>query len=266
MLDRVRYHRRELIVGAGILGGLLVLLGVLAVAVRLTNGTSAPQAAPESTRIASKPTTPSPTTVAPVPPTATDIASWDAIAPVTPSLSAAYAAIDPAARQDPTAFARAFAIELFTRDYRASSRAQLVAWAQYEDSPLRSPAYPQRDWGKVLVDSLTDPTWDTAQDTPIPADGPWLALRSESARQTVSDVKVSLDSQWEQQIGAGYRPPDPLTTVRDVSLTITQRASVGRQATDFTFSIGLAVQLGSSPRGEGYGVAATNNYVVREVG
>lgn len=266
MLDQLRYHRRPLLVSGALLVGLLVLLGVVAVAMRLGGGTPSHDAKPQPTSVTQQPRGSRAEATTTGAPTATDVASWDAIPPVVPEASAAYPAIDAAARRDPDAFARAFAVELFTHDYGVSTRAQLISWAQYEDAPLRSPRYPSADWTKVLVDSLTDLSWDSAQDTPIQPDGPWLALRSEQARQTVGDVKVSLDPRWEQKIADGYQPPDPLATVRDVALTISQRTAVGARTAVSTFSVALDLQLGSSARGNGYGVAATNNYVIKEVG
>lgn len=263
MLTRIRVDRRLFLVGGGLLVGLLVLLGVLAVVVRLSGGTHSSNAHTRPTEAATSaaPATPGLSTPATTP--ATDAASWDAIPAISPAISAAYPAIIASDLRDPDAFSRAFVVELFTRNYGTSTRAQLVSWAQYQDAPLQSAQYPKTDWSKVLVNSLTDLTWDAADDTPIPADGPWLALRSERTHQSVSDVKVSLDPKWEQQVADGYQPPDPLATVRDVSLTITQRATAAGPR-ESTFSVSLAVQLGSSARGDGYGVAATNNYVIKE--
>jgi len=264
MLDRLRLHRPLLLVGGALIAGLLLLLGLVAVAVRLSTARPSHQAVPTSTRLSIQATAPPSDAAVSGTPEATDVPSWNALAPVVPATSPSYPAIAVPDRQDPDAFTRAFVTELFTRNYRASTRAQLISWAQYEDAPLRSTQYPPADWSKVLVDSLTDLTWDDADDTPIPADGPWLALRSEQAQESVSDVTVSLDPQWEQQIASGYQPPDSLATVRDVTFTITQHASAGGSR-ESTFSVALAVQLGSSPRDGGYGVAATNNYVVKEV-
>jgi hypothetical protein len=204
---------------------------------------------------------------------APDVRAWNDRPAITPAASAPYPAIPAATRRDPTSYVRAFAVELFTRDYRASTRAQLLAWAQYEDAPLHSSDYPEPDWTKVLADSLTDLTWDEATATPVPADGPWLALRSEQARDTVIDVRISLDPHWEQRIANGYQPPDPLATERDVSLTVTRHTTVGGRHTTVggkrtvtRFAVSLDLQLGTSVRGGGYGVAATNNYVTAEVG
>jgi hypothetical protein len=266
IIELWRYNRRSLLVGGGLLLGLLALLGVVAVLVRASGG---PISRDAQSHLPTTPTSSvtqhtgvSPSDAAPP----TDVASWDALPAVTPAVSKAYPAIAASARRDPDAYARAFATELFTRDYRAADRGDLMSWAQYENAPLRSPNYPRADWTKVLVDSLTDLTWDAADDTPIPADGPWLAARSEHAKDSVSTVKVSLDPQWEQQVANGYQPPDPLTTVRDVSLTVTEHAEAAGRPSVSTFAVSLSLQLGSSSSADGYGVAATNNYVIKVVG
>jgi hypothetical protein len=269
VLDLWHFNRRPLLVGGGLVLGLVVLLGAVALVLRLsgadaagdTNRQSGHGAPPSAGRIPEQPGAPTSDEATP-----TDVASWDAIPPVTPAASAPYPAIAAAARRDPDAYARAFATELFTRDYRASTRDQLIGWAQYEDAPLQSPNYPRADWTKVLVNSLTDLTWDTATDTPIPAEGPWLAQRSAQARDAVSDMKVSPNAEWEQQVSNGYQPPDPLATVRDVSLTVTEHAELAGRDTVTRFAVRLSLQLGTSYRGDGFGVAATNDYVIRQTG
>lgn len=183
---------------------------------------------------------------------------------VHPATSAAYPAITGAATRDASLFAGAFARELFTRDY-AVDRGELLSWAQYEDAPLRAPNYPPADWTKILVDSLTDLTWDGALDTPIPAEGPWLALRSERATQTVDNVRVTVDQRWEQAVARGFQPTDPLATARDVTLTVLQHTRTSGHTVTKRFAVSIALQLGSSAHG-GYGVATTNNYVIKEIG
>jgi hypothetical protein len=267
VIDQLRLHRRAVLVVGGLLVGLVAFLAVIAVAVRLTSPASTrTRGAVHATATSSDSIAPPqvPATIAPAP-QASDVARWNAMPSIAPVLSAPYPAIANVATEDPDAFARGFVSELLSRDYRVGARDQLLAWAQYENAPLRSPNYPRVDWPKVLVDSLTDLTWDSATDTPVPADGAWLALRSEHGRQSVSNIKIALDPQWEQQIASGYQPPDPLATVRDVSATVTQSTAVGSSTTTTTYSISLDVQLGTSPHG-GYGVAATNNYVIRKVG
>jgi hypothetical protein len=271
MFDRLRYEPRRLAVAVGGLVAMLVVALIVAVALHVSGGSSATAAADRTSGPTGQPTAGTPTagrsatSVEPSGSPATDVAQWNAMPAVAPVTSSNYPAIPAAGSTNPDSYAKVFATELFTRDYRTATRAQLIAWAQWEDSPLRSPNYPQADWSKVLVDSLTDLTWDDASETPIPADGPWLALRSESARDTVSDVRAELDPQWEQQIAAGYQPPDGLATVRDVSLTVTRHVVVAGRPSVSRFAVSLAVQLGTAARGAGYGVAATNNYVARQV-
>lgn len=254
-------HRRGLTIAAALVAGLIALLLGAALVIHLSGG---------DRTVAQTPARRLPTliqgthAVAPSSAgTATDAPRWDAMATVTPATSAAFPAVLAGASDDPSSFAQAFATELFTRDYTKATRAQLVSWAQYEDSPLRSTNYPQPDWTKVLVDSLTDITWDQADDTPVPADGQWLALRAQGARDSVSDVRVVLDPQWEQGIATGYSPPDPLSTVRDVTLTVTRHSGSGHSSRTSRFAVALSIQLGTGSRG-GYGVATTNNYVTRE--
>lgn len=254
-------HRRGLAVGGVLLVALALFAVGVAVVIHSTHQPTQGQAAsaPTDSRSASVPVSTIPSSAA------TDVATWDAMPAVTPAVSAAYPAIGRTAGSDPSGFAQAFATELFTRNYRTSTRDQLISWVQYENAPLRSPNYPAKDWTKVLVNSLTDLSWDDATDTPIPADGPWLALRAERATQTVSNVQTGPDPQWEQTIAGGYQPPDQLATVRDVSLTVTEKVAEAGQVRTSVYDVALALQLGTSPRG-GYGVAVTNNYVVKERG
>ena len=246
-------HRRAVLISAGMVTSLLVLLGIAAVALRA----STPPRHPANH--VGAPGKPTPTALA------SDAGYWDAIPAVYPASSSEYPAVAAVAAQDPTSFAEAFATELFTRNYGAATRDQLLAWAQYEDAPLRSPSYPRADWTKVLVDSLTDLSWDGALDTPVPAAGAWSAFASAHMIDSVSDVVVSVDPTWEQKIQSGYQPPDRLATARDVTLTVTERTTEYGHPVVHRFALSLALQLGTSARG-GYGIAATNNYVRKEMG
>lgn len=248
-------HRRAAVATTALLCGLILVLCLVGIVVRWAGGSSTPRSAKRHSALIL------PTPDRPVP---SDVASWDARPAVRPATSAAYPPIPRRASADPAAYVTAFVTELFSRDYNRQRRSQLIAWAQSEDAPLRSTNYPTADWSKVLVDSLTDLTWDAATETPIPADGPWLALQAERGCDVVSGLHVSLDPQWEQRLATGYAAPDPLATVRDVSLTVTETTSTGGHQDSRRFDVALAVQLGSSPGG-GYGVAATNNYVIKEV-
>lgn len=263
MLSLWYVHRRFAIVTAAALGVLLTLLLLATVAVRFTGQPSA--TASKTRQPTQSEATPSGAGPNELPsPAASDVAYWDALPSVTPADGPHFPAIREAT-QDPADYARSFVTELFTVDFARDSRGELLAWAQYEDSPLRSPDYPPRDWDKVLVDSLTDATWEDTTDTPVPSSGAWLALQAERAAQTVTDIVVSADPQWEQLVVGGYQSPDPLTTVRDVSLTVVRHLVVAGRTTTQRFSIALSVQLGSSPRHTGYGAAVTNNYVVKAV-
>jgi hypothetical protein len=191
------------------------------------------------------------------------VASWDAIPPVVGSPSPEYPAIAGSDAADATAYAGAFAAELFTRDYSRSTRAQLLAWAQNEDSPLRAIGYPKADWTKMMLDSLTDITWEDAADTPIPSPGAWLAFQAQQVQQVASAITVTSDPTWEQLIAGGYVPPDPIAVERDVSLVLTVHRMVAGLPTTSHLSISLKLQLGSSPRRPGYAIAASNGYLVR---
>jgi hypothetical protein len=260
MLDFLRWNRRPLLITAAILASLTAFLVGAALVLHASNGS------PADHRQAAGPATEAPSPaqqIAPSSAPASDVASWDALPAVAPAVSVGYPAIPAAARSDPSAFAAAFAEELFTRNYATTTRAQLLSWAQYESAPLRSPNYPAADWTKVLVDSLTDLKWDSATQTEIPADGPWLALRAERAEDRVSDVRTNVNPTWEQKVAAGYQAADRLMTVIDVSLTVTETVHAGGSTQTTRYSLALALQLGTSARG-GYGVAAANNFVMKE--
>lgn len=248
-------HRRA-VLAVGMVLALVLLAGAMAVVLHASGAARHPAAATRFPQPGTSSSASSPV------PTASDVGEWNGIAPVKPATSSDYPPVSDRDRRDPSIYARAFAVELFTRDYR-TNRADLLSWAQYEDSPLRSPNYPRADWSKVLVNSLTDLSWDKAADTPVPAEGPWLALGAQGAHQAVAQVSVTPDQRWEDAVAGGFQPSDPLATVRDVSMHVVRRASNSSEV--MSFAVSLALQLGSSPRG-GYGVAATNDYVVREVG
>jgi len=259
-----RYNRRPLLIAGALLAALLIVTLTAALTSRLA-GPHSRDAATSHTRTGALDGSASlPPSTSPHPPPS-DVSYWNDLPVVRPAVSPAYPAIASRAASDPTTYARAFVTELLTQDYARSSRSQLVAWAQWEDSPLRSPSYPQQDWSKALVDSLTDLSWDSATATPVPAQGQWLGLSAERGSQSVSDVRVSLDPIWERYIDAGNQPPDPLATARDVTATVTLRTTVARRVTTSTYSVGLVVQLGSSPRHGGYAMAITNDYVIKKV-
>jgi hypothetical protein len=266
---RWHVHRRKLVVACVVLGALFAVLALATEAVRLSGAKAASadpspdQSSPpgSATAVSSTPATGGVATGGVA--EASNIASWDAIAPVVASPSPEYPAIADSDAADPTAYARAFAAELFTRDYSNSTRAQLIAWAQNEDSPLRAAGYPKADWTKVLVFSLTDISWEDAADTPIPSEGAWLGLQAQHVQQVASGITVSTDPTWEQLTAGGYVPPDPMAVERDVSLVLTVHCVLAGVQTTSRLSVSLKLQLGSSPTRPGYAVAASNGYLVR---
>lgn len=263
------YHRAPVVIAA-MTAGLIVLAGLIALVIRLSGVNSHPSGRPEAGATASASGAPTdttsgkPGTTPEVTPS--DVASWDAIPPVAPATSPAYPAVPAAQRTQADAYVTAWITELFTRDYHAATRAQLLAWAQYESAPPSSTQYPKADMAKVLVDSLTDPTWDDAPQTPVPAAGQWLSLGAQQTTSTIADVRSQIDPDWQTQLAGGYQPPDPLSTVRDVSATVTLRTVVAGRPVTSTSSIAIKVFLGSSTRDGGYAVLATGSYTVASTG
>ena len=96
------------------------------------------------------------------------IAAAAATAVPNPAYSAAYPAVAGAARDDPGAYAMAFAAELLDRDYARQSRTQLLAWAQAEEAPNTLPGVPSALAGKALVLSLVAPDLPGGSE-PVPA-------------------------------------------------------------------------------------------------
>lgn len=261
-------RRRPILLLGCMAGGLLLIIALTAVVLRLAGGSSVrPHATAPNATGADRSSGPELTGPAPpvVSSSAADVSYWDALPSVIPAVCATYPAVNTDLTSDPTTYAQAFVTTLFTRDYRRSTRDQLIAWVQWEDAPLRSTDYPAADWSKVLIDSLTDLTWDQSTDTPIPADGPWLALAAEGGWQSVSDIAVSVDPTWEQYLNGGGQPPDPMAAGLAVTATITLHTALSGRARTATFAVSLEVQLGSSPRHSGYAMAVTNNYVLKQV-
>jgi hypothetical protein len=257
-------HRRKFVVACVMPSALLAVLGLATVAVRMSSANvGGADLSPDPSRSASgSPTIVSSGAATGIVADPSDVASWDAIPPVVGSPSPEYPAIAGSDAADATAYAGAFAAELFTRDYSHSPRDQLLAWAQNEDSPLRAVGYPKADWTKMMLDSLTDITWEDAADTPIPSPGAWLAFQAQQVRQVASAITVTSDPTWEQLIAGGYVPPDPMAVERDVSLVLTVHRTVAGLSSTSHLSVSLKLQLGSSPRRPGYALAASNGYLV----
>ena len=272
MRDVLRNNKRFLtIVGGGVAALVLVLvIAAVVIAAAGGRGGSTADAPPTANPTGGSPA-PTSTTTPPTPatsgnalPAASDVASVAAVPPVIAAVSANYPAIPAELRSQPDLYAKAFVTELFTQKYATTSRGELMSWAQYESTPVLQPGLDDAGRAKLPVISLTDLGWEpSAQTTPIPPEGPWLSLASQSGNSTVSDVQVTGDPDWEKAIAGGYKPLDPMLTVRLVSATLTVHTMVSGALVDTKAAISIKIQLGTSTRGDGYAFVASGSYVVK---
>jgi hypothetical protein len=266
-----RYHRRATLVVALSVAALFAAVGVAAIAVQSSGQSTHRVTEPSRHRSAAQPNAAvSPTPVSPAsgesPSSVTpaDVASWNAIAPMKAATSPDYKAITGPIADDPYKFATAFLTELFTQDYR-KPRSELLAWAQYESVPIVTNGVPRADEAKGLLDSLTDITWDSEPTAPVPPEGQWLSLQAQGGYQTVSNVRVSADSLWQQEIDAGHATPDKKMVVLDATMTATLHTYTAGKATTSSSLLAAKVMLGTSTRGDGYGAMYVGTYVVTAV-
>jgi hypothetical protein len=269
-----RYHRKALLIGAIPVTALLLLLGIAASVLHVVDdqhraSSAGASASPPTGTSSSAPNTTGAMTSAPrlqrpsaVSPS--DIASWDAIPPVHPAVSAKYPAIIGASTRQPYSDAKAFVTELFNQDY-LRPRSELLSWAQYESVPLVTNGLPPRDEAKGLVDSLTDISWNNEPTSPVPPVGQWLSLQAQRGYLTSSNVLVTADSAWQQEVAAGHVMKDKKMMVIDATLTTTLHTTTARQATATPSTVSLKLMLGSSTHGDGYGVMYVGTYVTTAV-
>lgn len=190
--DLWAYRKRTVLGAAGVLAGLLAVAVIAAVVSGGSGGhpdaraTPSPPTASAATR--------GPSGAVPGPrASGYDRAAWSAAPSVAAATSTAYPSIPAADRTQPDVFAAAFARELLTRDYRHTTRDQLLAWAQACSAPLTIVQVPMTptDRATTLVTSLVTPGWDTGESgTPVETAAAWLAARSRQAHTSVSDVRV----------------------------------------------------------------------------
>jgi hypothetical protein len=260
-----RYDRRFLLIVAAGVAALAILVVGSALIIHMSRGSRTAQQATPPVTVDPDSSPTALASAAQTPSASIDLPSWHAIPPVPASVSAAYPRLPTSVRSQPDLYAKAWASELFAQDYVHSTRQELIQWAQYESAPAVEPGIPESIDAKVLVDSLTDPSWDGADPTPIPANGPWLSLTAQRGYTTVNDVRVQTDPDWETKIADGYTPPDRLMTMRVVSATVTLHTLVAGRAQSADTSVSIKVMLGSSPRHDGYAAMATGSYTVRAV-
>jgi hypothetical protein len=187
------------------------------------------------------------------------IAAAAATAMPNPAYSAGYPAVAGAARDDPGAYALAFAAELLDRDYASQPRTRLLAWAQAEEAPNTLPGVPSALAGKALVLSLVAPGLPGGSNpSPLPSTAQWADLARVHASQTVSGLQVMVDPDWTGLISSGWQPVDPAMTIMSVTGTLTT-VEAGRTTTQ---SFALTVTLGSAAARPGYGAVAVDNWTV----
>jgi hypothetical protein len=193
------------------------------------------------------------------PPSKASLGPFDAQpAPPRPATSAAYPPVPAAADADPNEYAKAWATEALSRDYATSTRAELLAWAQSQDALDVVGGLTRAEASKELMVSMTVAAASGGTATLVPSELAWERLAAEGARTIVSDVQVSAYPPWEQAIAAGFQASDPLMTMRQVSATVTQSATVDGHVQRTVESIAFDLALGSAVHHGGYGAMAVD--------
>ncbi len=174
----------------------------------------------------------------PSPQTGYPTGRWATVPTIAPAVSGRYPAITGDALHQQDLFAAAFGTTLFTRDYAASTRDQLVAWAQACSAPLTIQQVPlsAADRAKILVQSLTLSSWDPGQMEPVVPDAAtWASLAAAGAHTTVSNVQV-------QPVSPAAFPPANTTFTRPTfdrlfAATVTLHTASGVQVQSVALEI-----------------------------
>jgi hypothetical protein len=175
-------------------------------------------------------------------------------------VSMLYPSIPTDDRDDPTAYALAFASELLDTNYAAQSRSALLAWAQHEEAPNTLPGVPASVAAKALVLSLADPGLPGGTPSPIPSTAMWASNGQSGISQTVSNLQAEIDPDWTQIVSQGWQPRDPLMTIETVTGTMSVTTK-GQAAPPQSFS--LTLTLGSAAHVHaGYGAVAAGDWTV----
>ena len=179
-------------------------------------------------------------------------ATWTA-----PALSAPFPAIDSADVPSPSLFAVAFTQELLDIDFAASTRKQLLAWANDNDAPYSLGSVPASLASRVLVVSLTESS--SPGHAPIASATMWSTFAASRISWSVSGLVVSVNPTWTQALSAGWEPVDPLMGIYDVSGVLTI-STPGHDAV--VKSVFFALTLGGALLHPGYGVVALDDWTV----
>lgn len=175
-----------------------------------------------------------------------------------PAVSAAYPPLPAAADADPDAYAKAWATEAMTQDYSTSTRDELLSWVQSQDALDVVGGLTRLQAAKELVVSVTVASASGGTATLVPTQATWDLLATERGRTVASDVQVSAYPAWEQAIAAGFQPSDPLMTMRQVTATVTQTATVDGRVQRTIESVAFDLALGSAVEHPGYGAMAVD--------
>jgi hypothetical protein len=260
-----------LIVGASLVTVLLLLAGTSLV-IRLTGGGGESTERATGQRSTPVTTPPAPSASLAGGPAASSVAAEGLAAAIAqigaapavrPAVSAHCPAITGEVKQQPNLYAKAFVTELFTTNFRATRRADLLHWAQYESAPYRENGIPTAVGAKMLLVSLADPAGNDVAVPPILPAGPWLSLAAQHGYTTVSNVKTSANPDWQTKIANGHEPVDPQGTWIDVSALVTQHTLVSGHPVIAVSSVSLTLILATSVRGSGYAAASVLYYVTR---
>jgi hypothetical protein len=177
-----------------------------------------------------------------------------------PAASSAYPPIPLVDRNDPAAFAIAFARELLDANYATESRAELLAWAELEEAPNTLPGVPDSVAGKALVLSLADPGLPGGTPTPTPSAAQWASDGQRGEVQSVNGLQAEVDPDWTQIISEGWQPRDPHMTIEVVTGTMTVSID-GQTAPNQSFSLTLTLGTSGHVRGS-YGAVASADWTL----
>jgi hypothetical protein len=197
---------------------------------------------------------------------ASDLVRLAAASVVRPATSPDFPAVPDSQRAQPDLYARAFATELLTQDYR-TDRAALVAWVQSETVPTSEPLVvglvPDELRPRLGVWTVTDSTDGTA--APIPTEADWRAWAARGGTASVEIVRVSEPAAWADAVAAG-RITDPGVTACDVDAVVTTRWQDHGKTVTAKRSVFLSLTLEGPPTRAGYGYVNTVAYRSAPIG
>jgi hypothetical protein len=191
---------------------------------------------------------------------ASDIALLTATPAVTPATSARYPAISGVATSQPDLYARAFASQLLTHDYR-TPRKELLAWVQYESAQCAEPRVvglvPSDLRSKLAVYSVTMAADGSA--VPIPSQRDWDQWAARHAYTTVTIQKVTEPLKWSEAVSSGQLT-DPGATAREVDAEVVTHWTERGKPRRATHSVALNMSLEGPPSHDGYGFVTSVIY------